>query len=189
MAEKMIIGVTGTNGAGKGTVVEYLVKNKEFAHFSARGFITEEVVRRGLPVNRDNTNLVANNLRKTHHPAYIIEKLYKQAGTKGGDVVIESIRTVGEAEFLKSNGALIWAVDADRKVRYERIVLRSTELDKISFKKFCEQEDREMDQKEKFDMNIKGVMSMADKVFTNYGTPEELFAQIEKALRATIEVK
>ena len=30
----MIIGVTGTNGAGKGTVVKYLVNNKDFKHFT-----------------------------------------------------------------------------------------------------------------------------------------------------------
>ena len=179
----MIIGVTGTNGAGKGTVVDYLVKNKGFAHFSARGFITEEILRRGLEVNRDNTNLVANDLRKIYHPAYIAEQLFEQASAKGDNAIIESIRTVGEAEFLKSKSALIWAVDADRKVRYERSVLRGSDLDKISFEKFCEQEDREMDQKEKFDMNIKGVMAMADHIFTNNGTQEELFAQIEEALQ------
>ena len=39
-----------------------------------------------------------------------------------------------------------------------------------------------MGQKERFDMNIKGVMAMADKIFTNNGTQEELFAKIEKAL-------
>lgn len=38
----MIIGITGTNGAGKGTVVEYLAK-KEWNHFSAGEFITEEI--------------------------------------------------------------------------------------------------------------------------------------------------
>lgn len=178
----MIIGITGTNGAGKGTAVEYLVKDKGFAHFSARSFITEEILKRGLEVNRDNTNLVANDLRKIHHPAYVAEQLLERASTKGGDAVIESIRNMGEAEFLKSKGALIWAVDADRKVRYERSILRGTELDQISFEKFCEQEDREMGQKEKFDMNIKGVIAMADTVFTNNGTQEELFAQIEIAL-------
>lgn len=179
----MIIGLTGTNGAGKGTVVEYLVKQKGFTHYSGRAFITEEIKRRDLPVNRDNTNLVANDLRKTHGPAYIAEQQFARAERAGGDAVIESIRAIGEAEFLKSKGARIWGVDADRKVRYERSVLRGTDLDKISFEKFCEQEDREMAQKEKFDMSIQGVMKMADTIFTNNGTQEELFEQVEAALK------
>jgi len=177
----MIIGITGTNGSGKGTVVEYLVQ-KGFSHFSGREFITEEIVRRGMPVNRDSTNVVANDLRKTHHPAYIAEQLLARAQEQEGNAIIESIRAIGEAEFLKSKGALIWGVDADRKTRYERSVLRGTALDKISFEKFCEQEDREMNQKKKFDMNIAGIMAIADHVFTNDGTLEELHAQVEKVL-------
>jgi dephospho-CoA kinase len=179
----MIIGITGTNGAGKGTVVEYLVKQKNFAHYSGRAFITEEIVKRGMPVNRDSTNLVGNDLRKTYGPGYIAEQQLARAQVKGGDAIIESIRAIGEAEFLKSKGALIWGVDADRRVRYERSVLRGTDLDKISFEKFCEQEDREMAQTEKFDMNIRGVFALADTILTNNGTPKELYAQVEEALK------
>lgn len=178
----MIIGITGTNGAGKGTVVDYLVQHKGFVHGSARDLIREELVRRGLELNRDNTRLVANELRKMHGPGYIAEELLRRAQARGGNTVIESIRTVGEAEYLKSRGALIWAVDADRQTRYDRVVLRGSETDKISFEQFCAEEDREMAQTEKFDMNIKGVMQFADAILTNDGRPEDLYAQVEQAL-------
>lgn len=36
-----IIGITGTLGAGKGTIVEYLKDKKGFAHFSVREFLKE----------------------------------------------------------------------------------------------------------------------------------------------------
>lgn len=181
----MIIGITGTNGAGKGTVVDYLIRHKGFVHGSARDLIREELAKRGLELNRDNTRLVANELRKTHGPGYIAEELLRRAQARGGDTVIESIRTVGEAEYLKSQGAHIWAVDAERKTRYERVVLRGSETDKISFEQFCAEEDREMAQTEKFDMNIRGVMAMADMILTNNGTPDELYAQVEQALLAS----
>jgi len=35
----LIIGITGTLGAGKGTIVEYLVKNKNFKHYSVSGYL------------------------------------------------------------------------------------------------------------------------------------------------------
>ncbi|HVW71909.1 MAG TPA: AAA family ATPase, partial [Candidatus Paceibacterota bacterium] len=69
----MIIALTGTNGAGKGAVVDYLVKDKGFAHHSMSGFITDEIKRRGMPVNRDSMNIVGNDLRKTYHPAHVAE--------------------------------------------------------------------------------------------------------------------
>ncbi len=177
----MVIGVTGTNGSGKGTVVDYL-KSKGFIHYSAREFIYEEIDRRGLPRNRDTTNLVANDMRKTFGPAHIIQSLYERALEARKDAVVESVRTLGEAERLKKDGMVIFAVDADKKVRYERSVARGTELDKISFEKFCEQEDREMAQTQAWDMNVFGVMKMADAIFTNNGTLPELHAQIDEAL-------
>jgi len=182
----IILGITGTNGAGKGTVVEYLVKNG-FKHFSAREFITKEVLKRNMPVNRDNTSLVGNDLRRIHNPAYVIEQLFEEATQQKSNAVIESVRTTGEAEFLKSKGVLLWAVDADRRIRFERNVLRGTELDKITFEKFCEQEDRQMNPKEKFEMNLIGVIGMADTVFKNDGTKKEFEEEIAVALKTIQE--
>lgn len=178
----MIIGITGTNGAGKGTVVDYLVRQKGFRHYSVRQFLLSEIEKRGLPPDRNSTRLVANELRKVHGPSYVIERLYAIAGKELGPTVIESIRTTGEAGFLKSQGALLWAVNADRKTRYERVLKRWSELDKVDFAQFCEYEDREMRSHEAWDMNVFKVMEMADATFTNDSTPEDLYAQVEEAL-------
>lgn len=179
----MIIGITGTNGAGKGTIVDYLIKSKGFAHGSARALITEEVDQAGLPVNRDTLNMVGNKLRKTRGPGYIAEQLLARAQAHGGNAVLESIRSLGEAQYLQSKGALIWAIDADRKIRYERAVLRGSQTDKVTFEEFCAQEDREMQSTEPWDMNIFAIMQMADHVFLNNGTQEELFVQVEVELK------
>lgn len=178
----MIIGITGTLGAGKGTVVEHL-KTKGFEHFSARRFFTEELNRRGLPVNRDTMTEVANELRATFGPGYFTEQALLRAGQSGGDIVIESIRSVGEAEYLKSRGAYLWAVDADVHTRYKRITLRASETDKISFEKFQADEVREITSTDPTKQNIAGVMRLANVILTNNGTQEELFAQVEEALK------
>jgi len=177
----MIIGITGTLGAGKGTVVEYL-KTKGFKHYSGREFFIEEVARRSLTVNRDTITEIANDLRAKNGPDYVIKTLFSRAAQAGGDVVIESIRALAEGEFVKSHGQL-WAVDADIKLRYERIVLRASETDKISFEKFKADEEREWENTDPSKQNLKAVIAMADAVITNNGTQEELFAQVEAALR------
>ena len=177
----MILGITGTNGAGKGTVVEYL-KTKGFEHFSARALLVEEIERRGLPVDRTSMREVGNELRKTYGPAYIIETLYARAKEAGGDALVESVRAVAEARFLKEQGARIIAVDADRKSRYERIVARGTATDTLSFEEFCKQEDREMNAPDEWDMNVFGVMARADYTITNDGTVEELRAKVDEIL-------
>jgi dephospho-CoA kinase len=175
----MIIGITGTNGAGKGTVVDYLVEKKGFAHYSAREFLLQEIRRRGMPENRSSLRDVANDLRKDHGPAYVIQKLYEEAEKVGANAIIESVRTIGEAEFLESVGAKLLAVDAERKTRYERIVKRAQVTDAVTFEEFCIQEDREMNSTEPWDMNVFGVMKICDFRLENNGTLEELHAQID----------
>lgn len=179
----MIIGITGTLGAGKGTVVEYLVIKKGFQHYSMSGFIAEEIARRGLPVNRDTLTQVGNDLRQKNGPDYLTKQLYDRAVQAGGDAVIESLRSVGEVENLKKQGALMWAVDADIRTRYGRITRRKSEKDSVSFEKFVSDEARESHNTEPYKMNLPKCIEMADQVFTNNGTQEELFAQVEAALQ------
>ncbi|MBQ4206222.1 MAG: AAA family ATPase, partial [Bacteroidales bacterium] len=63
-----IIGITGTLGAGKGTIVEYLIEKKGYVHYSVRAFLAEEIKRRGMEVNRDTLTMVANELRANNSP-------------------------------------------------------------------------------------------------------------------------
>jgi len=177
----MILGITGTIGAGKGTVVEYLVQ-KGFEHHSVREFLLEEIRARGLPEHRGSMRDVANELRQKHHPAHVIETLHGRAQEGGKDSIVESVRTVGEAEFLKAAGASIIAIDADRQARYDRVVTRGSSTDQISFEQFVIEEDREMASSEHWDMNVFGVMKMADFTIENNGTEEELHAKIEAIL-------
>lgn len=178
----MIIGITGTLGAGKGTVVEYL-KRKGFTHYSVRDFLKAELARRGMEPVRDNMVLIGNELRAAHGSGYISEQLMGEALAGGGDAVIESIRSLGEAEYIKKSGGLMWAVDADRKVRYGRIAGRNSETDHISFDKFVADEELEMRNADRAKQNLAGVIAMADHIFTNNGTPEELYQQVDVALK------
>ena len=138
-----VIGITGTLGAGKGTIVDILTKKFGFNHYSARDFITQEIINRGFIVNRDSMTLVANELRKKYSPSYIVESLYEKALADGKNSVIESIRTIGEIEALRKKGNFIlFSIDADVIKRYNRIVLRKSETDNISFEQFLENEKR-----------------------------------------------
>lgn len=176
----IIIGITGLLGAGKGTVVEYLTNIKGFKHFSARGFITKEVMKRGLPVDRDTMTLVSNDLRQQHSPSYIIESLYKEAKEEGVDCIIESIRTPGEVDALRSIGHFfLLAVNADIATRYQRIVLRANETDNISFDTFVEQDKRESTSTDPHKQNINACIAQADFVLNNNGDIETLHREIE----------
>lgn len=175
---KTIFGITGTLGAGKGAIVAYL-QTKGFRHYSARAFITEEIKRRGLPVNRDTMTEVGNSLRKEHGSAYVIESLIKEAEASGSPAIIESVRTVGEVRALKKKGGILLSVDADPKIRYERVIRRGSETDAISFEKFIADEERESTSEDPGVQNLKKTAALADVRIMNNGTLPSLHRQID----------
>jgi dephospho-CoA kinase len=166
----IIIGITGTLGAGKGTLVEYLVEKKGFAHYSVRAWLLEKIREQGLPEDRDSMFRLGNELRAAHGPAFITDQLYNEALISGKNCVIESIRTPGEAESLRSKGQFsLIAVDADPEIRYERILLRKSETDHISRETFLENEEREMNTTDPNKQNLKKCIGMADFILLNNG--------------------
>ena len=179
----MIIGITGTDGAGKGEVVAYLIEKKGFIHYSARQLFIEEITRQGLPMDREHMRLVANALRRERGNDMLVTTYLariKEAGTKDG--IIESIRARAEAETLQSQGGILLAVDADPQLRYERITARASESDAVSFESFVAHEALEMNDPDPNGMQKAAVMAMADYTIMNNGTLEELHAQIEEVL-------
>lgn len=179
-----IIGITGTLGAGKGTIVDYLQKQHGFAHFSVRDFLTAEIEKRKLPLNRDSMVEVANELRAKYSPSYIVEQLYELAKQSGKDSIIESIRTLGEVKALrKLDGFRLLAVDADPALRYKRITERKSATDSVSFETFLDNEKREMTSTDDTKQNLSACIAAADFTLHNDGSFEKLYAQIEQALQ------
>ena len=180
----IIIGITGTLGAGKGTLVDYLIKNKGFAHFSVRDFLVAELKKRGMEINRDTMTSLANELRASHSPSYITDQLYEQAKAGGKNSIIESIRTPGEIASLRAKGNFyLFAVDADPKIRYERISLRKSATDNIDFETFLANEKREMTAIDPNKQNLSECIKQADFVFDNNGDLEKLYEQLLVVLK------
>lgn len=184
----IIIGITGTLGAGKGTIVEYLTGSKGFSHYSVREFLIEEILKTGLPVNRDSMVSVANDLRKKHSPAYIAEVLYDRALASGKNCVIESIRTPGEVESLRKKASFyLLAVDAEPLLRYQRIKQRGSATDHISYDTFLDNEKREMNTDDPTRQNISRCIQLADFVLSNNGSVKELHLTLDGILREILK--
>lgn len=177
-----IVGITGTNGAGKGTVVEILIQ-QGFKHYSASGLLMEKVIEQNLPQNRDSLIQMGNQLREKYGAGYIAEELIRTAQLSGEKAIIESLRTVGEVEKLKAVGGILLAVDADQKLRFERISKRGGIKDNVTWEEFVKQEEGESKSDDPNKQNLIACRNMADFTINNNGTLEDLEIEINNFLK------
>lgn len=183
----LIIGITGTLGAGKGTIVEYLVRKYNFKHYSVRNFLLQKIREQGLIENRDSMVVVANSLRQKYGSSYIVEQLFNEALKFDNPAIIESIRNVGEIEALNKLGNFVLiAVDANPQIRFERIKSRNSETDKINFEEFLSNELRELNSDDPNSQNISKCLDLAKVVFDNSKNLEHLYKQIDNFFKIYI---
>ena len=179
----MIIGITGTDGGGKGTVADYLVHDKKFVHYSSRALITGELEKQGLPIDRNQMRLVANELRARFGDDVIVLnalEAIKEAGVE--NAVVESIRTLAEAVTLKKNHGILLAVDADPNIRYARVQGRRSASDHVSYEQFLAHEELEKNDPDPHGMQKEAVMALADYTIMNNKGFSELKSAIETFL-------
>lgn len=180
----MIIGITGTDGAGKGSVVSYL-ETRGFTHYSAREFIVAEIKQQGLTIDRNQMRLTGNALRVKYGNEFVIKQAYERAKKTGiNNIIIESVRAVAEADYLKKQGGILLAVDADQSVRYQRVQGRRSESDRVSYEQFVEQDKAELLSSNPSEQSKFAVMQMADHTIMNDGTIEELHQKVAQWLQA-----
>tara|TARA_B100000508_G_scaffold140255_2_gene140695 strand:- start:1262 stop:1801 length:540 start_codon:yes stop_codon:yes gene_type:complete len=174
----MVIGIAGTLGAGKGTVVEYL-KEKGFEHFSASKMLRAILESQGIVANREAYTILGDELRSLN-PAGPIAIQYALAKDTESNIIIESIHDVPEAEFLKAEGSVLLGVDAPLELRYERIRQRGSEKDNVTYEEFERIAKHEEEGGGKH--NIRSVIGISDHVISNEGSLEELHSKIDAFL-------
>jgi len=175
----MIIGIAGTLGAGKGTVVEYL-KTKGFVHYSTSGMFKAILESQGQVARREAYTWLGDTFR-TLGPAGPIAIQYEIAKHDESNVIIESIHDVPEAEFLRNKDAIVLGVDVSLETRYERISSRGSEKDGVTFEQFKKIAIHEEEGGGKH--HIRDVINMADHTIHNDGTIGELHAKVEEWLQ------
>lgn len=143
-----IIGLSGTNGSGKDTVGQILEEEYGYLFVSLTDILREELIKEGKPTSRENMRELSARWRKEYSLGVLIDKALDTLNSKAQQykgLVVSSIRNVGEVEHIHELGGIVVWVDADPKVRYERITsrARSTE-DEKTFEEFLKEEQDEM---------------------------------------------
>ena len=144
------IGLAGTAGSGKNTVAELLTKLFGLQDLNTSDMgraITRQVYHLPHDFNpvRDQLYVVANYMRNEINPAGYVKLCMLEAealGLKAG--VISGLRSMGEADAIRQAGGIIIGVDANPKIRYERIYSRGRDSEsQKTFEQFLQQDEYE----------------------------------------------
>lgn len=174
----VFIGLTGTNGAGKGEVAAHL-KGRGYAYLSLSDILREELVARGLKAGRDNLIRTGNELRAAYGPDVLARRIMDRVR---GPSVIDSIRNPREVEFFrKQERFVLLAVDAPIEVRFARARARGRDESAATLDEFRRKEELEMAGNET-NQQLALCMAMADRTIVNDGTIEELRRKLEELL-------
>lgn len=179
----MIIGLTGTFAAGKGTVAEFLI-GRGFQYYSLSDELRLLLREKGFMPTRDNLTKAGNTLRAKHGSGFLAELVIKRlrGSPSVSSSVVDSIRNLGEITVLRElKDFYLVAVDAPVDIRYERAKKRNSPRDPKTFSEFLVQEKREMEGKDT-EQQLAACIKAADFTINNDSDYKNLYKQIEKVV-------
>ncbi len=176
-----LIGIAGTNGAGKDSVGQILAENG-WLFISVTEMLREECRTRDLPVERENLRMISAEWRREGGLGVLIDKALEVYNQQGGDerfagLAVASLRNPGENDRVHELGGKVIWVDADPKVRYDRI--RSANRGRVSeddktFEQFLAEEAAEMKSLgDPATLNMQAVKTTSDTIIYDESTPED----------------
>lgn len=181
---KLILGITGEMGCGKGTIARHVTENY---HGSAHRFSTilrDILDRIHVEQSRHNMTSLSRILRENYGEDVFARSMHHDVENDRHDiVVVDGIRRLEDIKHLRQvpHFKLVY-VEADMRVRFERILLRGENVGetKRTFADF--QKDHELNS----ELQIRGLKDCADYVVDNNGEVEGLYRQIDQIIEQNI---
>jgi len=178
-----LIGIGGTNGAGKDTVAKILVDNFGWYFVSVTDILRDELKRQGLPPERENTRALSTRWRKQYGLGVLIDKaveIYKPIAGDYSGLVVASLRNPGEVDEVHQLGGKVVWVDAEPKTRYQRIYSRARGAeDNKSFEQFLREEQDEMEHSgDHNSLSMSAVKAKADVFIENNKDEDHLRTEL-----------
>jgi len=171
-----LIGLTGTNGSGKGEVAAFF-QQRGYAYSSLSDLIRDELEKEGKPTTRNSLIQKGNQMRERDGADVLARLVLRNIK---GNTVVDSIRNPHEVEYLRThNDFILLAIDAPVEIRFERAKKRGREESVSSLQEFIAKEAEEMTNRQT-GQQLKNCIQLADFKIQNDSTLENLYEKLEK---------
>lgn len=178
---KIILGLVGSLASGKDTTKKYLAEKYKAKDCRFSTILRDVLNRITVPVSRENMQSLSTILRANFGENLLAKAIANDAAKLDADiVVVDGVRRPTDIEHLVKlpNFSLI-KIDANPKIRYERMVKRNENEgdDKKTFEQFMKDHEAEADSL------IPVVMESAKYSIDNSGSFEDLYKQIDEIIK------
>jgi dephospho-CoA kinase len=168
-----LIGLSGTNGSGKDTVGQILAEHYNFLFVSMTDMLREEARARNVDTTREVLRTISAEWRRESGLGVLVDRSIAYYEKMGGDqkytgLVIASLRNPGENDRVHELGGEVVWIDADPKIRYERLKSRMRADDPQTYEEFLKNDESEMHRSgDETTLSMADVKEKADKIFLN----------------------
>ena len=167
---RLVLGLTGSNAAGKGEVAEYL-RELGFAIHSLSDIVREAAAARGLAPEREHLIRIGNELRRDGGPGVLAERILARLGDRD---VVDSIRNPAEVGVLRRiPHFVLLGVRAPLELRFRRALARGRPGDPQTLADFREREAQE-NTRDPLAQRLAATFELADHVVDNDGSLDTL---------------
>lgn len=180
--KKIVIGIAGNIGTGKGTVASYLTKQYQAVNVRYSHILFDILSRMHLTNGRENFAHLAEGLRSAFGADILSAVLAKDIKTEENKMIVfDGIRKKAELDYFKGkveNFAFIF-VDVSIETAHKRLVKREEKIDDAS----KTLEAFKIDYKSPADRDVPALKNVADYVIDNSGELEETYEQIDEIIK------
>ena len=184
---KVVIGLTGTMGAGKDVVRDYLKQKYNCFYVKMSDVLMNELERKKYGLDRKLLQDSGDDMRKKYG-GYVLAKVSIDYLPRDRElIVVDGIRNPGEIAYLKKTFGRLFvliAIDSPPEMRFERLVKRGRPGDPNTLEEFQELDNRDQGTGQPdYGQQTRRCIEQADFLITNDGT----FDDFQKKIAETVQ--
>lgn len=166
ISHPQLIGLAGTFASGKDTLAKYLVEDFAYEHASTSDMVRKIAAQRYGSVERPVLLRTAEEERRRRGAGAFVQEALAHHQRP---LIVSGLRSLGEAKEIRQAGGILFFIDADLAVRYERMCARKRDSEvNQTLEEFRLGEQKEWyagDDDGAF--NLRGIKAMSDIVLEN----------------------